>query len=607
MAIDEEKQFLAFFAKEYRPLRRLGLLLTGNWGEAEELAQEAMARTFASWSHVRHNDKPEAFARKVLLNRHRSVLRRAVTANRYAATAHVAEHAMPAFSGDELVLWQALQELPAKQRGAVVLRFYIDLPEAEVARLLGAPKGSVKSWVHQGLERLRFRLGPPVRPDAVDRGYRPMTIEERVRALLAEAVENEPPVAADALDRVRRRRRPRPIVIGSAFIVLVLSALVATAGLREAGVRLSIRVQSPPGTTPTGTAGPPASATAQAPASTAGTRATSTMTSKPSTGSRPPIPKGWKAYTDAALNLTFHHPPDWTVDGRGGAVSVAPPASENPGTHESPPFGVMLQVADGYYVGLAEPGTARGSLSGGQDYLVWYPSLPRQPAQPHDAPGMYGAQYSVDWGRDCSGGNGSCPLRSVEVRALAGSEAQYERHRRTTERMIQTLAPVRPGAPSTGDRTRPACRPDQYELLWYGYGVRIHPTPRPVAAFEGNVRFLGGPPCHLVLDLRLRLDGENGPLPVRENPSTLTIEGDLPEDGHVADIGSAHPTGKLIWSWMLLGVCDLRPPPQTVTVRVTSGQGASVTAAEPLAQLLHLRQDLACTGGGQPPGLRPWS
>ena len=102
-----DPDFLEFFAGEFWPLRRVGFLLTGDWDQAEELAQEAMARTWAAWPRVRGYDRPAAFARKVLLNRHR-----------------------------------------------------LDLPEAEVARLMKVPPGTVKSWTHRGLARLRDRLGP---------------------------------------------------------------------------------------------------------------------------------------------------------------------------------------------------------------------------------------------------------------------------------------------------------------------------------------------------------------------------------------------------------------------------------------------------------------
>jgi RNA polymerase sigma-70 factor (sigma-E family) len=155
----DDPDFLEFFAAEFWPLRRVGFLLTGDWGEAEELAQEAMARTFAAWPRVRGYDHPAAFARRVLLNRHRSLLRRALVEARHLLASRPEEHHQPDFGGDDLVLWQALRRLPARQRTAIVLRYYLDLPEAEVARQLGVPVGTAKSLVHRGLARLRTRLG----------------------------------------------------------------------------------------------------------------------------------------------------------------------------------------------------------------------------------------------------------------------------------------------------------------------------------------------------------------------------------------------------------------------------------------------------------------
>jgi RNA polymerase sigma-70 factor (sigma-E family) len=160
MAHDGNEEFLTFFASEFRALRRLGFLLTGDWAQAEELAQEAMVRTFAAWEQVRHYQQPAAFARKVLLNRHRSLLRRAVVEARHALRAARDEAQQPAFSGEELVVWQALRQLPTRQCHAIVLRFCLDLSEAEVARQLGMPAGTVKSLVHRGLQRLRAQLGP---------------------------------------------------------------------------------------------------------------------------------------------------------------------------------------------------------------------------------------------------------------------------------------------------------------------------------------------------------------------------------------------------------------------------------------------------------------
>jgi RNA polymerase sigma-70 factor (sigma-E family) len=155
----DDREFLDFFADQFWSLRRMGFLLTGDWGQAEELAQEAMARTFAAWSRVRGYDRPAAYARKVLVNRHRSLLRRAAVEARHALMSRPQESQESDFGGDDLVQWQALQHLSARQRTAIVLRYYLDLPEAEVARLLGVPVGTVKSLVHRGLARLRDQLG----------------------------------------------------------------------------------------------------------------------------------------------------------------------------------------------------------------------------------------------------------------------------------------------------------------------------------------------------------------------------------------------------------------------------------------------------------------
>ena len=126
-------QFREFFAAEYGRLRGLGYLLTSDWGQAEELAQDALVRTYRAWPRVCRHERPGAYARKVLVNRHRSLLRRAKVEARHLA-------------GRRVVL---------------VLRYHEDLPEAEVARLLGLPVGTVKSLAHRGLARLRGQLGSP--------------------------------------------------------------------------------------------------------------------------------------------------------------------------------------------------------------------------------------------------------------------------------------------------------------------------------------------------------------------------------------------------------------------------------------------------------------
>jgi RNA polymerase sigma-70 factor (sigma-E family) len=158
LAVDQA-EFREFFADQYARLCWLGLLLTGDQAEAEELAQEALARTWWRWA-VRRPNNPAAYAAKVLVNRHRSLLRRAGVEARFLARTRP-EPVPPAGDEEAIVLWEAVQALPPRQRAVLVLRFHEDLTEAEVARLLGLPLGTVKSLAHRGLGRLRNRLGSP--------------------------------------------------------------------------------------------------------------------------------------------------------------------------------------------------------------------------------------------------------------------------------------------------------------------------------------------------------------------------------------------------------------------------------------------------------------
>ena len=155
----KDQEFREFFEAEFRPLRRLGYLLTGDWAEAEDLAQEAMVRTYRAWSRITERDRPGAYARSVLVNRRRSMLRRSAVAAKHAEMLRAPEY-QPDLGDEGMVLWEAIRALPQRQRAAIVLRFYEDMPEAEVAAALDMPVGTVKSLVHRGVGRLREKLGP---------------------------------------------------------------------------------------------------------------------------------------------------------------------------------------------------------------------------------------------------------------------------------------------------------------------------------------------------------------------------------------------------------------------------------------------------------------
>jgi hypothetical protein len=107
-----ELEFREFFAAEYGRLRGLGYLLTSDWAQAEELAQDALVRTYRAWSRVRRSERPGAYARKVLVNRHRSLLRRAAVEARHLAGRRSEEAVQAALGEDGLVLWSAVRRLP---------------------------------------------------------------------------------------------------------------------------------------------------------------------------------------------------------------------------------------------------------------------------------------------------------------------------------------------------------------------------------------------------------------------------------------------------------------------------------------------------------------
>jgi RNA polymerase sigma-70 factor (sigma-E family) len=155
--VAQDVEFQAFFAGQYPALCRLGYWLTGDRGEGEELAQEALVRVYWRWPLVRRLDRPGDYARKVLVNRHRSLLRRALVQARHAGRLRAAA-AEPVDHDGSLVLWAAVRRLPPRQRAVVVLRYQEDLPEVEVARLLGCSVGTVKSTTSRALARLRAEV-----------------------------------------------------------------------------------------------------------------------------------------------------------------------------------------------------------------------------------------------------------------------------------------------------------------------------------------------------------------------------------------------------------------------------------------------------------------
>ncbi|MQA99205.1 MAG: SigE family RNA polymerase sigma factor [Actinobacteria bacterium] len=137
---------------------RLAYLLTGNRSTAEDLVQEAFVRVFGRFRDLRDPGSFEWYLRRTVVNLANSHFRRLRTERAY-----LRRRAEPHFSfmpdvaaRDEI--WRMLQQLPRRQREAIVLRFYEDLSEAATAEVMQCPVGTVKSLVSRGLARLRSEV-----------------------------------------------------------------------------------------------------------------------------------------------------------------------------------------------------------------------------------------------------------------------------------------------------------------------------------------------------------------------------------------------------------------------------------------------------------------
>ncbi|WP_037599633.1 SigE family RNA polymerase sigma factor [Streptacidiphilus rugosus] len=152
--------FDAFVQARWTALLHLACLLTaGDAHRAEDLLQDALVKLWFAWGRV-GRESPEAYVRQVLVRAAARSRRR-----RWWGEHPTNDLPDPPASADtaELVsdrhrLTAALALLPPKQRAAVVLRYYQDLPEAAVAEAMGCPVGTVRSLTSRGITRLRTAL-----------------------------------------------------------------------------------------------------------------------------------------------------------------------------------------------------------------------------------------------------------------------------------------------------------------------------------------------------------------------------------------------------------------------------------------------------------------
>jgi RNA polymerase sigma-70 factor (sigma-E family) len=150
--------FEAFVRAETGRLLRTAYLLTGDPSAAEDIVQETLARLYPRWSRVRGAHHPASYVRRSLVNTYlnstRAAASRELVMDNFADRADRADLAQTVTDRD--LLWRLLRRLPERQRVALVLRYFNDLTDRDVARALGCRAGTVRSLISRGLATLRF-------------------------------------------------------------------------------------------------------------------------------------------------------------------------------------------------------------------------------------------------------------------------------------------------------------------------------------------------------------------------------------------------------------------------------------------------------------------
>jgi RNA polymerase sigma-70 factor (sigma-E family) len=156
--------FEEFVATREHALLRFAYLLTADRHLAEDLTQEALVRVHRRWRTIERHDRPEAYVRK-------AIVRQFLTWRRRRSSGELAVDEMPdrATTIDEYAradhrdeMWAALATLPPQQRAVLVLRYYEDLADTDIAEALGCSPATVRVHAFKALHRLRDTIGPRI-------------------------------------------------------------------------------------------------------------------------------------------------------------------------------------------------------------------------------------------------------------------------------------------------------------------------------------------------------------------------------------------------------------------------------------------------------------
>jgi RNA polymerase sigma-70 factor (sigma-E family) len=149
------EDFSAFAVSRWPGLVRLAFGLTGDRWAAEDLAQVTLARAYVAWRRVRRAGDPDAYLRRILINASNRRFRRHRVAEQPGDLPETAVEGPADLVSERAALLAALRQLPPRQRGVVMLRYWEDLSDAQIAATLGCSPGTVRSQLSRALAKLR--------------------------------------------------------------------------------------------------------------------------------------------------------------------------------------------------------------------------------------------------------------------------------------------------------------------------------------------------------------------------------------------------------------------------------------------------------------------
>jgi RNA polymerase sigma-70 factor (sigma-E family) len=154
-------EFADYVARQRPALLRFATVLTGQSWLADDLVSDVLGRAFERWSHISTLAEPHAYVRRMIVNDYVSWHRRLArtTPRAEVEPAAVSSDGAAAHAERDAMI-RRLARLPRRQRAAVVLRYYLGLPDADIAAYLGCREGTVRSQISRALAALRLDPTP---------------------------------------------------------------------------------------------------------------------------------------------------------------------------------------------------------------------------------------------------------------------------------------------------------------------------------------------------------------------------------------------------------------------------------------------------------------